>query len=92
VKVFHEASFQSLFDENGGLRVRRDSLLNDNLDRDKDNSSFPKEKNVGYAPDIAAEVERIQTVLCSESGETRMDAVTRYLSKSSSTFPYALHD
>jgi hypothetical protein len=82
VITFNEPSFRSLFDENGSLRVRRDSLTNDNSQGNKDNSSLPRERDTGYAPDIAAEVERMQTVLSSNSGGTRMDAVTRYLSKS----------
>ena len=81
VAVLNEPSFRALFDENGSLRVRRDSFTNDNSHDNKDNSSLPREKDTGYAPDIAAEVERMQTALSSDSGGTRMDAVTRYLSK-----------
>ena len=81
VTVFNEPSFRALFDENGGLRVRRDSFTNDNSEVNKDNSSLPRERDTGYAPDIAAEVERMQNALSTDGGETKMDAVTRYLSK-----------
>lgn len=84
VTMFQDPAFQALFDENGGLRVRRDSLLKKDLDSVDQDFPLPDHKNRSHDPDIGAEIERMQAVLSPGDGETQMDAVTRHLSE----FPF----
>ncbi|KAF3041791.1 hypothetical protein E8E11_004013 [Didymella keratinophila] len=79
VAMFHDPSFQALFDENGHLRVRRDSLMKENLAGANHEFPLPDNKNRSHDPDIGAEIERMQAVLSPGDGETQMDAVTRHL-------------
>ena len=81
VVMFHDPSFQSLFDENGRLRVRRDSLLKENLDSANHEFPLPDHKNRSHDPDVGVEIERMQAILSPGDGETQMDAVTRHLSE-----------
>lgn len=89
VAMFHDPSFQALFDENGSLRVRRDSLLKQDLDNSNGKFPLPDAKNRSHDPDIGAEIERMQAVLSPGDGEIQVNAVTRHLSKS--TNPIGSH-
>lgn len=79
--MFHDPAFRALFDKNGRLQVRRDSLLKENLDSANHDFPLPDHKGRSHDPDIGAEIERMQAVLSPEDGETHMDAVTRHLSE-----------
>lgn len=81
VIMFHDPAFRALFDENGHLRVRRDSLLKRSLG--SANPDFPlcDYKNQSHDPDVGVEIERMQAILSPGDGETQMDAVTRHLSE-----------
>lgn len=81
IAMFHDSAFQALFDENGGLRIRRDSLLKKDLDSVNKDFPLPDHKERSHDPDIRAEFERMQAVLSAGDGETQMNAVTRHLSK-----------
>ena len=81
VVMFHNPSFQALFDEDGSLRVRRDSLLKKDVDDSNNKFPLPDSKNRSHDPDIAAEIERMQAVLSPGYGETQMNAITRHLSR-----------
>ncbi|KAF1926504.1 IQ calmodulin-binding domain-containing protein [Didymella exigua CBS 183.55] len=79
ISMFHNPAFQALFDENGGLRVHQDSLLNKNLDDSNKDLSLPDRRNRSHDSDIVAEIEHMQAILSPGDGETQMDAVTRHL-------------
>lgn len=80
--TFQEPSFQALFDKDGSLRVRRDSLLKKSVESKDEDFPLPDRENRSHDPSIEAEIERMQAVLSPSDGETQMNAVTRHLSKS----------
>lgn len=81
VEAFNDPSFLALFDEHGRLRVRRDSFVREDEEKSIRDCPLPRQDDIGYSTDIAAEVERMESLLLPQDGQTRMDAVTRYLSE-----------
>lgn len=80
VAIFYDPAFQAVFDANGRLRVRRDSLLKENLDSVNHDFLLTDHNNRSHDPHIGAEIERMQAVLSPGDDETQMHAVTRHLS------------
>lgn len=80
--MFNDPSFRLLFDEDGNLRVRHDSFSKQDLESKNSSFPLPDREQKSHDPDVAAEIERMQANLLPSEGETRVNAVTRHLSKS----------
>jgi hypothetical protein len=68
LETFHDPSFQALFDSDGKLRVRHDSVHKEDLDGKHEQIPQPDRQSSSFDPDIGAEVERMQTVLAPGDG------------------------
>lgn len=81
LEMFRDPSFRALFNESGEREVRTDRFRKSDLDGKDAQFPLPDRKDSSHDPDIGAEIERMQTNLSPGDGETRMEAVTRHLSK-----------
>jgi hypothetical protein len=81
LEMFRDPSFRALFNEDGARAVPTDRFRKSDLDTKDAPFPLPGRKDSAHDPDIGAEIERMQTVLSPGDGETRMQAVTRHLSK-----------
>jgi phosphatidylserine/phosphatidylglycerophosphate/cardiolipin synthase-like enzyme len=81
LEMFRDPSFRALFNEDGARTVPTDRFRKSDLDTKDAPFPLPDRKDSAHDPDIGAEMERMQTVLSPGDGETRMQAVTRHLSK-----------
>ena len=77
--MFNDSSFKALFDENGHLRVGRDSDLKHDLTTSNSKFPLPDANERSHDPNIGAEVARMQAILSPGDGESQVNAVTRHL-------------
>jgi hypothetical protein len=69
VEMFHDTSFQALFDENGSLRVPHNEQTEGTLEDRNGKSPLPDQVDMTDA-DIGAEITRMHTLLSSQNGQT----------------------
>lgn len=79
--MFNDPSFLALFDENGELKVPKQGFRKSDLKGNEQSFPLPDKEHRSWEPDLGAEIERMQVNLSAGDGESRVNAVTRHLSK-----------
>ncbi|KAJ4989922.1 hypothetical protein SVAN01_04569 [Stagonosporopsis vannaccii] len=77
--TFDEPAFQALFEKSARLRVRRDSLVKQDLNTNNQDTPLSDRETTSFDSDIGVEIERMQAALSPSDGESQVEPVTRLL-------------